>query len=48
MEVDQVDEADTKVLNTDPAESMIQTIRGYKVLATPAVRRLAMEKMVIF
>lgn len=46
MESGQVDEGDINVLNTDPAESMIETIRGHKVLATPAVRRLAMEKKV--
>lgn len=30
----------------DPMSSLVQTVKGHKILATPAVRRVAMEHKV--
>ena len=47
MESGQVDQlADISVSPTDPQDSMVQDLKGQKVLATPAVRRLARENNV--
>ena len=46
METDQVDQEDVLVSPYDPEDSMIQEVKGQKVLATPAVRRLARENNV--
>ena len=47
MEEVQVDvQEDVQVAHVDPVMSMMQEIKGHKVLATPAVRRLAMENSV--
>ena len=46
MEDDQVDQSDVRVSPHDPEDSMVQEVKGQKVLATPAVRRLARENNV--
>ena len=47
MEPGQVDEVtDISVSPSDPQEAMVQEVKGHKVLATPAVRRLARENNV--
>ena len=48
MEEGQVDQAEgVAVASSDPLNSIMQTVKGHKVLATPAVRRLAQENKVI-
>ena len=37
---------DISVTPPDPEDAMVQEIKGHKVLATPAVRRLARENNV--
>ena len=49
MEEGQVDQEDVQITSGDDfTKSTTQIIKGNKVLATPAVRRLAMENNVSF
>ena len=49
MEEGQVDQEDVQITSRDDfTKSTTQIIKGNKVLATPAVRRLAMENNVSF
>ena len=41
-----MDQADVAVASSDPMAHLMQDIKGVKVLATPAVRRLAIEHKV--
>lgn len=46
MEAGQVDQEDIAVASPDPMTHIMQDVKGNKVLATPAVRRLALENKV--
>ena len=46
MESGQVDQEDVAVTTPDTISHIMQEVKGNKVLATPAVRRLALENKV--
>merc|ERR1712047_104164 len=46
MEDGQIDEGDVGVGTMDNSHSTMQEIKGHKTLATPAVRRLAIENSI--
>ena len=46
VECEEVDEVD-EVMAPDPLSVMTQDVKGHKVLATPAVRRVASENKVV-